>query len=111
MKTEMNIDLAIRYLTGKVADNEKRQFEYWLNGSETNFAQFSEFKKYWELSGIAFQNYNPNNSKGWENVSRKTILKIKTRTLPYRFLKIAASILIIISLGIAGKIIYNWFSG
>lgn len=101
MLTNMNIDLAIRYMIGKTSEKEKRQFEDWLSESDTNTDQFNGFKKYWELSGKAYNDFSPDVVKGWEIVSQKTVEKAvehkKARTLTYRIFKVAATIVILLS--------------
>lgn len=113
MEAKMNIDQAILYLSGKISKNDKIVFETWLRGSDANYSYFDEFKKYWELTGKAYSDYSSDTIKGWEIVNSNTIKKDidqhKAIPLAYRILKVAASVLILISLGISGKFLYNWW--
>jgi transmembrane sensor len=107
MATEMNIDLAIRYLKATVNEADKEQFERWLNESEENALLFNDYKKYWEITRAAYQNYEPDKQKGWKAINQRTIHPVKVRAIAYRLLKIAASVLLLISLGFATRLIYN----
>jgi transmembrane sensor len=108
----MKTDIVIRYITGKVNETEKLEFEKWLNASEENTIQFQEFKIYWNRAGNSYQNYSPDTTKAWELVSKNTIQKqieMRSRRNNYATVfKIAASILILVSLAVVGSIIYSW---
>ncbi len=43
MAMKMDLDIASRYLTGKINANEKEIFEKWLRESLDHFQQFDEF--------------------------------------------------------------------
>jgi transmembrane sensor len=113
MASEINIIMAIKYLTQKVSDDEKLQFENWLCESVSNKAQFDELKKYWEHAGNAYSDYSPDVIKAWKIIKPKTTDKDKklnkTKLFPYSLLKIAASILIIVSLGFISKLVVGWW--
>ncbi len=114
METNMDTELAICYITGKISADDKQVFEKWLNSSPDNFQQFDDFKDFWNLTGNAYQNYNPDIIEGWAKVKDKTLsdFTIKQNQPGKRFmnvLKIAASILILISLGLSAKYIYNLY--
>jgi transmembrane sensor len=105
---EMNIDLAMLYLKAAANEKEKEQFETWLNESEENALRFEEYKKYWEITREAYQNYDPDKQKGWKDVSQRTIHKVSIRTIVYKTLKYAALVLLLISLGFTAKLIVDW---
>jgi len=111
MATKIDIDLAIRYITGKIDSSERKEFEKWLRESSYNNQQFDDFKESWQISGKAYQNYNPDIAEGWKIVSEKTINKLtennKIRMLVFQIIKVAASVLLLVSLGIVGKILYD----
>jgi len=113
MAAKLNIDKAILYLSGKISENDKIAFEAWLGESDINYSRFDEFKKYWEHSGKAYSYYSPDLAKGWKIVKSGTIEKEvghhRVIPLTYRILKIAATVLILISLGVSGKFLYNWW--
>ncbi len=112
MANEINIGLAILYLNGKATEPERKQFETLLKASPEISEQFNEFKNYWELAGKAYQNYNPDTKKALNEVLKKTKHKSSfdnIRKFGYRALKIAATVLIIISLGTITKYAYNWW--
>jgi transmembrane sensor len=107
MATEMNIDLAIRYLKATVNEADKEQFETWLNESEENALLFSDYKKYWEITRAAYQDYEPDKQKGWKAINQRTIHPVRVRAIASTWLKISASLLLLISLGFATRLIYN----
>ena len=76
MATKIDIDLAIRYITGKIDSSEKKEFEKWLRESSYNIQQFDDFKEGWQITGKVYQNYNPDTAKDWKIVSEKTINKL-----------------------------------
>jgi transmembrane sensor len=113
MSAEMNTDLAIRYISGKLIEDEKRLFETWLCESPLNKSYFDEFRKYWEISGKAFENYNSDVIKGWKIVKPKTTDKDKkppqVKSVIRQAIRIAASVLILLSIGLTVKWVYNWW--
>ena len=109
---KMDLDLAVLYLTGKADISERSNFEKWLKASAENFQEFDEFKESWIAAGKAYEHYTPNVQKAWNEIKEETILR--TSAIPLKksttlaWLKIAASVAIIIGLGISLKLIYNW---
>lgn len=96
----MNTDLAIRYIKGLTTPLEKQEFESWLSNSD-NFNEFAEFRKYWNLSKKAYHNFNPDPITAWRKVDSTitTTSKNNNRALINNFIKIAASVVIIVSVG------------
>jgi transmembrane sensor len=106
-----NIDLAIRYISGKINDVEKEEFERWLRESPDNLQQLDEFKETWQLTGKAFNDYEPDAIQAWDTVRNRTVSKINSRHsrhLSIGLLKIAASVLLIIALGVSARQVYTW---
>jgi transmembrane sensor len=101
MKSEMNLDLAVRYLTGSANDSDKLTFEKWLALSEQNQLQFEKLKNYWKISGSAYDNYQPDLKIAWDNIKNQTIDKhiysIKA------FYRIAIAVTILLFLGVGAK--------
>jgi ferric-dicitrate binding protein FerR (iron transport regulator) len=109
---QMDLDLAILYLTGKANKTERSQFEKWIKESADNFQEFDEFKESWIASGKAYEHYTPNVQKAWNEIKEETILKTPivsiNKSATRNWLKIAASVAIVIGLSISVKLIYNW---
>jgi transmembrane sensor len=110
MKTEMNQELAIRYLTKSASDSERKVFEEWLNASEEHAKQYTQMKRYWESMGNIYNSFNPDIEEAWQGVSEHTVNKSIIKRLwskPNQFLKIAATILVVLSVGLSAYYIVN----
>ena len=81
---------------------ESDAFEHWLNIKKENGERFRSFSAIWELTGKYESSYTPDIDKGWEKVKSRTLTKNagkSQRIMPY--LKIAAGILLLVSLATA----------
>jgi transmembrane sensor len=113
MKSEINFELALKYLNGSASDTERAEFTGWLDTSEENRFQFEDLHKYWELSGKAFENYEPDMETAWKIIQKQTI---HPNEFPIKYLyRIAVSIVVILSIGLGIKIYqrseFNYRSG
>jgi transmembrane sensor len=105
MNSELKYDLAIKYLNGSASDLEKAEFDGWLNSSEENRFQYDDFRKYWELSGNAFANYQPDTEIAWKYVSKNTIYQKES---PFKTVyRIAVAIAVILAIGLGIKLYKN----
>jgi len=112
MKSKNNMNLFVKYLTNSMTEKEKIDFEKWLSDSSENKNQFLTVKKYWETSGKVFDKLEPNSQSAWNKVYKNTIGKksVHINNNSYKLnkvIRIAATILLLISLGILGKYIFN----
>lgn len=112
MKSENNMNLFVKYITNSISENERIAFEKWLSESPKNRKQFLTIKKYWETTGKVFDSYEPDFENAWNKVykitlGKKPVRKNEKRFTPRELIKIAAAILVLISLGISGIYIYN----
>lgn len=96
------VHLATQKLTGEATAQEENRLETLLNKSEENRKFYSELKKVWEesnkASGITTQEINDE----WVRI-RGEIRKSKKKS--FSFMKIAASIALLVAIGIA----FFWF--
>ncbi len=101
MEQKINLDILIKYIKNISTTEEKKQVEKWINASKENKRQYESFLYYWNISKGSFTSFNPDIIEGWENISKAIFNKPSSkplRKLNY-FIKIAASILILIGLG------------
>jgi ferric-dicitrate binding protein FerR (iron transport regulator) len=102
-KSEMNIELAVRYITGSASDEERNSFELWLNETKDRRDQFESFRTYWEITGSSYDNYDPDINKGWKKVSRETVHKkvetFRQKSVSLRLLRIAAIFVLLLAGG------------
>jgi ferric-dicitrate binding protein FerR (iron transport regulator) len=112
MKSEDNMNLFVKYLTNSLSENEKNAFEKWLSESPENKEQLLTIKKYWETSGKTFDSYEPDYDNAWDKIHRNTlgreiVNKNEKRFIPRKFSRIAAAILILITVGISGIYLHS----
>ncbi len=108
MDNEMNVDLAVLFLTGRATDEEIKEFDAWLNASEANRKKYYNWAECWEATGKTYQNIKADIDGAWNTISKQTVdkhvEKVQKLYLSRRILKVAASITLILALaGIA-----NW---
>jgi transmembrane sensor len=101
MKSEMNIELAVRYVTGSASEVEKDSFDKWLKEDVDHKHQFEALRSYWELTGSSCDNYEPDMTLGWEKVSRETVHKkvvpFRQKSVSIQLLRIAAAVLLLLA--------------
>lgn len=108
MKKKMDLDAAVRYLTGSALLTEKKNFEAWLRESGEHRKQYEELKKYWELTGKVYYDEEPDKPAAWSRIYKVTIGKTETNRIRMRhrqyFIRALAAASILISFGILFKI-------
>lgn len=90
------VQLIIRYLQDDVQDYEQKIVENWIKGSESNRTYFEDIKKVWDTSETVADFSKIDVDKQWDKFKSKTVKKTKSNKI---YLKIAASIVLLISLG------------
>jgi transmembrane sensor len=108
---DMNWTLMAKYLGRELNDNEKEQLAKWTKESDMNGTELQNAEKIWELSSMK-ESQPFDTDKNWERMKNRihTVPKIQEGIRKHIFissLKIAASLLILISLTFA---VY-WFIG
>lgn len=107
----MNDDLLVKYLVGETDADETAIVKDWLNASENNLKYYNDFKKIWEESLlIASQKTTINEDEAWKRFQNRihekdNVIKIPKKSYS-RWLQIAASIILISTLGWLG---YSYF--
>lgn len=106
-----NDDLLVKYLVGETDADETAIVKDWLNASENNLKYYNDFKKIWEESLlIAAEKTTVNEDEAWKRfqnrIHEKNIpVKVSKKTYG-RWLQIAASIILVSTLGWLG---YSYF--
>jgi transmembrane sensor len=112
MKSEMFTDLVIKSLTGELNKYEQDEFEAWLNESETNRLAYQKIKLMWERMSLSYEKKLFNEEQAKEKIRLKIIQSQRIPRLHTRWIKIsvAASILILIGVGLAAFYLTNIFN-
>lgn len=107
----MNDDLLVKYLVGETDANENAAVEIWLKADKKNRNYYNGFKKIWEDSLVlAAQNTSLDENAAWKRLQNRIhdndipVIVIKKKSV--KWLQIAASILLISTLGWFG---YSYF--
>lgn len=103
----MNDDLLVKYLVGETDADENAAVENWLDADEKNLNYYNGFKKIWEDSLlIAAENKNINEDAAWKRlqnrIHNKEVQVLTQKKSSAYWLRIAASILLISTLGWLG---------
>jgi len=102
MYTEINFDLAVLYYTNSANKAEIEEFEIWLNVSADNKEIYKTWVECWEATGKTYLNLNAETNKAWNIVSKQTIdkevEKKNNRSIGKIFMKIAASVALLVTL-------------
>jgi ferric-dicitrate binding protein FerR (iron transport regulator) len=92
--------LLARHLGKELSDEEKQQLDHWLEESEINRKELAYAEKIWDSSNIE-DNNSFDTDKGWHTMKKRIHNgSDKKRLLNPQFIKIAASILILLSVGL-----------
>lgn len=99
------VELITRYLSGDASNDEVLQLESWVKEDELNKKLFIEFKRAWQISNSYSKSFDDN--KAWqsiehsivENESEVKVVDIQTKKSNTVFYRIAASIIILLSVG------------
>lgn len=107
----MNDDLLVKYLVGETDAEENATVEIWLKADKKNLNYYKGFKKIWEDSLlIAAENTHVDEDAAWKRLHNRMHEKdVPVHTLKkssFQWLRIAASIVLISTLGWLG---YSYF--
>ncbi|MCF6183344.1 MAG: FecR domain-containing protein [Bacteroidales bacterium] len=112
--TDKHINLIIKHLSGETSENEEQNLQIWLSEDEKNRRLYDDYKKIWSLSQKEHiqEIENINIDGEWQKFKQKVNFdnekySIKTEKKTFSFIRIAASILILISVGIAGIYLFG----
>jgi ferric-dicitrate binding protein FerR (iron transport regulator) len=103
---EKNIstELLVKFLAGEASQHEAEQIRQWQKVSEENQRQFDEFKNTWELVHSKRAEDKINLEAEWNRmqqyIDRQNIKRIPVFNRGLRLLAVAASIIVISSLGV-----------
>jgi ferric-dicitrate binding protein FerR (iron transport regulator) len=99
----MNDDLLVKYLVGETDADENATVEIWLKADEKNQNYYNGFKKIWEDSLVLAQNANIDENAAWKRlqnrIQEKDIPVHNLKKTSFNWLQIAASVLLISTLG------------
>jgi len=107
----MNDDLLVKYLVGETNADENAAVEIWLKADKKNLNYYKGFKKIWEDSLLlAAENTHVDEDAAWKRLQNRIHEKdVPVHTLKktsFQWLRIAASIVLISTLGWLG---YSYF--
>lgn len=107
----MNDDLLVKYLVGETDADENAAVEFWLKADEKNLNYYNGFKKIWEDSLlIVAENKTIDEDAAWKRLQNrihdKNVQVLTPKKPSIYWLRIAASILLISTLGWLG---YSYF--
>jgi len=109
MKTEY-WDLIAKKLSGELSSEEEKDFNQWLKSNSLNQQKFSEAEHIWKVSGSLNKDFEPNIENAWlkfkNQIENNGKIIALTTTRPI-WLKVAASLAIIMMLGFLVKYIVS----
>lgn len=96
----------MKHLLGEATPAEQERIKQWLNGEAANLAYYQQLKKVWDASRALASASAADEKKAWERFQQR-IYRTKENKTPVRgagfgWMKIAASIIIIIGLSLGG---------
>lgn len=96
--------MLVKFLLKETDQNESRQVEHWIESDAANLAYFEELKKVWDNSLKLASTSKVDANKAWEKFQRQletgnAVTYTSSKPRSGNWLKIAASLLILISLG------------
>ena len=86
----------------EASEEEKAEVKHWLNQSDSNVAYYNEFKKIWDTSRQLAAASSVDENKAWDKFSkriREPRVPAKTRAMNTGWMKIAASIIVLLAIG------------
>lgn len=92
----MNLELFGKYFKNELSEEEKKSFLKDLDKTELD-----KMEKIWEFSGNAFNNIKPDKDKMWNAIDSEISKKERKLKILRPLIRIAASILIVLTLGSA----------
>ncbi|RKR04970.1 FecR family protein [Flavobacterium sp. 90] len=109
-KMNMNDDLLVKYLVGETDPDENATVEIWLKADEKNQNYYNDFKKIWDDSLVLAQNTTVDENAAWKRlqnrIQEKDVPVNSLKKSSFNWLQIAASVLLISTLGGLG---YSYF--
>jgi transmembrane sensor len=107
----INDDLLVKYLLGEATAGEEEQVKQWLDADASNITYYNQLKKVWDTSRQLANTSNADENKAWEKFQRRINGKKENetpvRSVRFGWMKIAASIILAIGLGLTGYWLYN----
>ncbi len=104
-------ELIAKYLSGEANEQERQEIEAWAGQSGENLAVLNESRRTFERLGLFLGQQRYDSSRAWSDLEKRleessrviTLNSVASRGLiTSRLLKVAASLLIAVSLGLAG---------
>ena len=112
MKMKIDMDIAVRYLTGSAGVTEKNSFEAWLMESKEHRRQYEELRKYWEVAGKVYSSDEPDLRIAWNRIYQDTLGKGKFRDRGNHrvrsLIRTAVAASVLIAAGISTKILMDY---
>lgn len=106
-------DLIARKINGELSSEEEENFLTWINSDPQNASLFKEAQTIWKGSGNIRNEFEPDTDKGWTKlqsaIQQKSVINIHRSK--FSWIKIAAVIISLISVGILIRYLLHHESG
>ncbi|MDN5211335.1 FecR domain-containing protein [Fulvivirgaceae bacterium BMA12] len=81
MNNEINIDILIKYLSGRLDPSEAEQVSRWIEASDENHDSFQALKQAWEQQDLPSHEFSSEEiERSWQTVRGETIVKTDNPT-------------------------------
>ncbi len=107
----INWDLLAKYLCNEAGESEKQEIEAWAGQSGINLAELNNSRELMDKARLWFESRNYNSTAAWEKIERRLesaspVIQmqpgVNSGMFYRRMLRVAATILLAVSLGTAG---------
>jgi len=97
-------------MLNEASAEEKHEITQWLNNRDSNIAYYNELKKVWDTSRELASQSTVDENKAWEKFSgliRREEAKQVSRRIGFTRIKIAASVILLVGLGLTANLLFN----
>ena len=98
--------MLVKYLLNEATADEREQVAAWLNASQPNLAYYNQLRKIWDESRQLALTTVVDEQKAWKKFQKK-IHPAPSRRASFAWMKIAASILVIVGVSLLGYWLVN----
>lgn len=105
-------DLIAKKLAGEINADEEQDLNSWLQ-SDSNGQTLQQIAKFWKKSEDPSKDYTPDTEKEWQKLQSKIKSPNETKVLPLNryWLRIAASVLLVLGLGYLSSTLFKTSEG
>ncbi len=109
-KQHIDTGLLTRYFSGETSQEENREVEEWIAQSKNNLKEYNQVKQAWDLMDKTYRGREIDIEKEWKYLQSKIHLHADNRKRIFvirRVLQIAATILILLGVGLISRQFYT----